>query len=354
MSLPRTNTQVLLASHPVGRLGEEHFKISDGKVPELGKDDVLVRNIYSSVEPYLRVLMKRETSFGNTPYGNSFEINTVLPARVVGEVAGSRHPNYREGDFVFGMLRWEDYSLAAGGQGLRKVDPTLAPLSAYLGALGPSGLTAYIGMLEVGNPQPGEVVYVSAAAGAVGQLAGQLAKLRGARVIGSVGSDEKVAYVINELGFDKAFNYKKTSDLAATLRAACPDGINLNFENVGGENLDAALECICPRGRVVLCGTVSQYDADNPRGVKNLAQLVVKEARMLGFSVRYHEDQLPDFIAQMSEWLRSGRIKYREHITRGLKNGPAALIGMLHGQNLGKQILQIGDDSGASRQRGSS
>ena len=336
----KSNTQVFFVARPSGQLGEEQFELREAPVPEVGENDVLVRNIYSSVEPYLRVLMTEDT-----PYAKKFDLDTVLPARVIGEVVRSRHPDYGDGDFVYAMLKWEEYSLATGGEGLRPVDPALAPLSAYVGVLGPSGLTAYVGMLEVGDPQEGETVYVSAAAGAVGQLAGQLAKMKGARVVGSVGSDEKVAFVTGDLGFDAAFNYKSAPDLAGAIRQACPDGIDLDFENVGGANLDAVLDNINMDARVVLCGTVSQYNAENPCAVGNLMPLIVKRGRIIGFSVRYHEHRLPDYIAEMSAWLREELITYREHVTKGIENGPAALIGMMRGENIGKQILQIGEDT---------
>lgn len=342
---PKTNTQVVFVARPTGQLGEEHFELRQGPVPEVGENDVLVRNMYSSVEPYLRVLMTEDT-----PYAKKFDLDTVLPARVVGEVVESHHPDCGAGDFVYGMLNWEEYSVAVGGEGLRRVDPKLAPLSAYVGVLGPSGLTAYVGMLEVGDAQAGETVYVSAAAGAVGQLAGQLAKMRGARVVGSVGSDEKVAFVTQELGFDAAFNYKTAPDLAGAIRDACPDGIDLDFENVGGANLDAVLECINMDARIVLCGTVSQYDTESPCAVRDLLPLIVKRGTILGFSVRYHEHRLPAYIAEMSAWLGEGRITYREQITKGIENGPAALVGMMRGENIGKQILQIGADT--SREQG--
>ena len=336
---PQTNTQVILVARPTGQLGEEHFELRQGPISKFGVNDVLVRNIYSSFEPYLRVLMSQDT-----PYSAKFDLDTVLPARIVGEVVQSRHPEYGAGDFVYGMLNWEKYSVAVGGEGLRRVDPLLAPLSSYVGLLGPSGLTAYVGMLEIGDAQVGETVYVSAAAGAVGQLAGQLAKMRGARVVGSVGSNEKVAFVTQELGFDAAFNYKTAPNLAGAIRDACPDGIDLDFENVGGANLDAVLECINMDGRIVLCGTVSQYNTASSCAVRNLMPLIVKRGKILGFSVRYHEHRLSAYIAEMSAWLGEGRITYREHITKGIENGPAALIGMMQGENIGKQILQIGED----------
>lgn len=339
------NAQVILVARPTGSIGPEHFEVRATPVPEPQDGELLVRNIYSSVEPYLRVLMSRDML-----YAKKFELHAPLPARVVGEVVRSRHRGYKEGDHVYAMLHWEEYSLVRGGDSVRHVDPTLAPLSAYVGVLGPSGLTAYIGMLELGEPKAGDSAYVSAAAGAVGHLAGQLARLRGARVIGSVGSDEKVDFVTRELGFEGAFNYKSTADLTRTLRDFFPEGIDLDFENVGGPNLDAVLECMSVGARIILCGTVSQYNEDTPYGIRNIPMMFMKRARMIGFSVRDHEHRLPEYILQMSTWLREGRIKYRETITRGVENGPAVLAAMMRGENVGKQILQIGED--ASRRGG--
>lgn len=330
--------RVILKSQPKGPLHRRHFAVDRAPIPDVGDDDVLVRNIYSSVEPYLRILLERDTG-----HSKRFEIGDVIPARVVGQVVKSRHPEYREGDFVFGMLNWQSFSLVRNGVGLRRVDASLAPLSYYLGVLGTTGLTAYIGMLEIGAPVAGETVYVSAAAGAVGHVAGQLARMQGARVVGSTGSDEKVAFLRN-LGFDAAFNYKSEPSIAAGLAETCPDGIDLDFENVGGANLEAVLDRINEGARIVLCGLVSQYGESQPHGVRNLEQLQFKRARMQGFSVRDYMERLPRYIDEMSGWLREGRIRYHENIVSGLERAPDALIDLLAGRNIGKQILQIGED----------
>jgi len=334
----RDVARVILTSRPKGRLHRRHFAVDHAPMPKVGDGDVLVRNIYSSVEPYLRILLERDTG-----HSKRFPIGDVIPARVVGEVVESRHPDHDVGDFVLGMLNWESFSLVKGGSGLRPVDASLAPLSYYLGVLGTTGLTAYIGMLDYGAPVADETVYVSAAAGAVGHLAGQLAKMRGARVIGSTGSDDKVAF-LRDLGFDGAFNYKTAPSIADALAETCPDGIDLDFENVGGANLEAVLDRINEGARIVLCGLVSQYGESRPHGVRNLEQLQFNRARMVGFSVRDHMERLPPYVAEMSGWLREGRIRYHENIVSGLEHAPDALIDLFAGRNIGKQILQIGED----------
>jgi len=336
--LSSDSSRVILKSRPKGQLDRRHFAIDRAPMPKVGDGDVLVRNIYSSVEPYLRILLERDTG-----HSRRFEIGDVIPARVVGEVVESRHTDYGKGDFVFGMLNWESFSLVREGAGLHRVDASLAPLSYYLGVLGTTGLTAYIGMLDIGAPVADETVYVSAAAGAVGHLAGQLAKMQGARVIGSTGSDDKVAFLRN-LGFDGAFNYKNEPSVAEALAENCPDGIDLDFENVGGANLEAVLDRINEGARIVLCGLVSQYGESQPYGVRNLEQLQFNRARIQGFSVRDHMERLPGYIEEMSGWLKEGRIQYRENIVRGLEYAPDALTDLLAGRNIGKQILQIGDD----------
>lgn len=332
-----TNLQITLKARPHEQLERRHFELRPAPIPEIGRGQVLVRNLYSSVEPYLRVLLSRDTG-----HSKRFDIGQVIPARVVGEIVESRSPSLKEGDFVFGMLAWEQYSAKQADAQLRRVDPSVGPLSYFLGILGTTGLTAYIGMLDVGAPRPGETVYVSAAAGAVGHVAGQLAKMRGARVIGSTSSDEKVAF-LRDLGFDAAFNYKSVSSLSDALAETCPDGIDVDFENVGGANLEAVLGRINEGARIVLCGLLSHYGPDPP-GVRNLELLQFMRARMIGFSVRDHMDRMPAYIDEIGRMLKDGRIRYRENIVKGLESAPDALIGLLAGENLGKQILQIGDD----------
>ena len=333
------NTQVIFKSRPVGWVGEENFEIREVPVPEPGDGDVVVRNIYLSVDPYMRGRMRAGKSY--TP---GFELGQVLIGGAVGQVAQSNNPQYSVGNFVTGMLGWEQFTLVAGGAGLRPVDPALAPLSYYIGVLGMPGMTAYIGLLDIGEPREGETVVVSAASGAVGQIVGQIAKLKGCRVIGSAGSDDKVAYITGELGFDAGFNYKTATSLGAALDSHCGGGIDVYFDNVGGAMLDAVLARINVGARLVECGMISQYNLVEPDGVRNLMALVGNRARMQGFIVSDHFDRLPSFIAEMAGWLRDGKIKYREDIVAGVENAPAAFIRMLKGENFGKQVVQLGDD----------
>ncbi len=333
------NTQVIFKSRPVGWVGEEHFEIREVPVPEPGDGDVLVRNIYLSVDPYMRGRMRAGKS-----YAPGFELGQVLVGSAVGQVDKSNNPQYSTGDFVTGMLGWEHFTLVAGGAGLRPVDPGLAPLSHYLGVLGMPGMTAYVGLLDIGEPREGETVVVSAASGAVGQIVGQIAKLKGCRVIGSAGSDDKVAFITEELGFDSGFNYKTAASLGEALDGHCGGGIDVYFDNVGGAMLDAVLARINVGARLVECGMISQYNLVEPEGVANLMMLVGNRARMQGFIVSDHFDRLPGFIAEMAGWLRDGSVKYREDIVEGVENAPAAFIRMLRGENFGKQVVQLGDD----------
>jgi NADPH-dependent curcumin reductase CurA len=256
-------------------------------------------------------------------------------------VAESNNERFAAGDYVTGMLGWEQFSLAKGGAGLVKVDATAAPLSYYLGVLGMPGMTAYVGLLDIGRPKEGETVYVSAAAGAVGQIVGQIARLKGARVVGSAGSDDKVAWLTGEAGYDAAFNYKTAGSLAETLAGHCPKGIDVYFENVGGRMLDAVLTKMNLRGRIVACGMISQYNLERPEGVHNLMAVVAQRLLIQGFIVSDHYDQRSRFLQEMGGWLRAGQVKYREDVAEGIENAPAAFIGMLKGRNFGKQVVKL-------------
>ncbi|MDP6344397.1 MAG: NADP-dependent oxidoreductase, partial [Alphaproteobacteria bacterium] len=256
----------------------------------------------------------------------------------------SNNPDYGAGDFVFGMLRWEEYSIAKGDEDLRKVDPDLAPLSWNLGVLGAPGLTAWVGMMELGRPKAGEQVFVSAASGAVGQVAGQLARLRGCRVVGSAGSDDKVAFIRRECGYDDGFNYRRAASFETALASHCPDGIDVYFDNVGGTMLDAVLLQANDHARLIECGMISQYNLQQPDGIHNLALFARKRLTMRGFIVRDHYELLPKYLSDMAAWLKSGEVKYREDMVRGLEQAPAAFIRMLKGENFGKQVVQIADD----------
>lgn len=328
--------EIVLAARPQGWPKPSDFALREAELPEPRAGELVVRTLYLSLDPYMRGLMSEGKS-----YAAPFALGAPLTGRVIGVVEASRHPDYREGEHVFGMLRWADRALATGREDMRKIDPALAPPPAWLGPLGMTGMTAWVGMTLLGEPKPGQEVYVSAASGAVGQIAGQLAKQAGARVVGSAGSAEKCAFV-QGLGFDACFGHRG-ADPAQALPGQFPNGIDLYFDNVGGPTLDAALASMNPFGRIVVCGMVSQYNEAEPYGVKNLPLMTRMRLTMQGFVVREYYDLIPEFIAFMAPLLKDGRVRHREHVAPGLENAPAAFIGMLKGDNLGKTIVQVAD-----------
>lgn len=334
-----TNRRVIFAKRPEGWVTPDCFRIEDAPLPELAEGDVLTRNIVMSVDPYMRGRMSDRKS-----YAAGFELGKVMNAGAVGEVIASRNENVPVGTVVNGMLGWETHTLVKGGEGLLPVDAAAAPLSHYLGILGMPGYTGYYGLLKIGEPKPGETVYVSAASGAVGQVVGQVAKIKGCRVVGSAGSDEKCAWAMEACGYDACFNYRKADSLEAALREHCPDGIDVYFENVGGAMLDAVLANINPYARIALCGMISQYNLVKPEGIHNAQSLLINRAMIRGFIISEHFDGRPEFIADMTGWMKEGRLKYRETIAEGIDNAPAAFIGMLKGENFGKQIVRLGPD----------
>jgi NADPH-dependent curcumin reductase CurA len=332
------NLQILFARRPTGWVDETTFEQAETNVPDIADGQVLVRNIYLSVDPYMRGRMNDSKS-----YVAGFELGKPLQGGVVGQIAQSRNADLKEGQYVTGMLGWERYSVA-DGKGLQPVDPAQGPLSYYLGVLGMPGLTAYVGLLDIGKAKEGETVFVSAASGAVGSVVGQIARIKGCRAVGSAGADDKVAYLTDELGFDAAFNYKTADSLGSALKQTCPNGIDVYFENVGGPMLDAVLPRLRFQGRIALCGMISQYNLERPEAIHNLISLLVSRASIQGFIVSDHWDRLPAFVADMSGWLREGKVKYREDVMDGLENAPAAFIRMLKGENFGKQLVKIGEE----------
>jgi len=331
------NVSVLFRNRPVGWPDQDTFELARRPMPELADGDVLVKNLWLSVDPYMRGRMSDRKS-----YVPGFRLGEPLQGGAVGRIVASRNPAFQEGTYVSGMLTWSHYTAARGGRGLMKVDPKLGPLSWHLGALGMPGLTAWVGLLDIGRPREGETLVVSAAAGAVGQLVGQIGKLKGLTVVGSAGDDAKVAY-LGELGFDAAFNYKTTAP-ADGLKAACPDGVDVYFDNVGGAMLDAVLARLKVRARIVCCGMISQYNLERPEGVRNLMALVGNRARMEGFIVTDHYDRMGAFVAEMAGWLNAGTVKYREDRMEGIENAPAAFLRMLRGENFGKQVVKLQAD----------
>lgn len=336
--LPLTRKRVVLASRPSGWLSTGNFDIVEEPVPELSDGEVLTRVIHASLDPYMRGRMNDAKS-----YVPPFKLGEVLTTRAVGEVVASGNEKYSKGDIIVGMLGLEDYSISRGGDFV-KLMPGLAPWPSYLGVLGMPGMTAYVGLLRIGQPKDGETVFVSAASGAVGAVVGQIAKIKGCRVVGSAGSDAKVDYVTGELGFDAAFNYK-TESPAQALPRLCPDGIDINFENVGGAMLEAAVDCMKPFGRIVFCGAISQYnETEPPPGPRNLMSIIGKRLRVEGFIVTDHSDLLPDFLKDVGGWLAGGRIKSRETVVKGLERAPEAFVGLFKGENFGKLVIQISEE----------
>jgi len=331
-----SNTRIYFRQRPEGLPGPECFDIRTEPVPALGEGDVLVAVRYLSLDPYMRGRMSDRKS-----YVPGFVLGDVLQAGAVGEVIASNNPRYPVGSHVVGMMGWEEYSLIPGGRGLTAVDPSVAPLSYYLGVLGMPGLTAYVGLLDYGEPAEGETVYVSAAAGAVGQVVGQIAKIKGCRVVGSAGSDEKVAY-LKALGFDAAFNYKTEPSIYKALRRECPEGIDVYFDNVGGETLDAALALARDFARFAVCGMISQYNKARPDPLHNVINVLVRRIRLSGFIISDHQDRTPAFLADVGGWLAAGRIQYREDVSEGILSAPEALRRMLTGAKLGKLLVKIG------------
>jgi NADPH-dependent curcumin reductase CurA len=334
--MPETNRQVTLAARPAGLPKESDFKLVNSPVPAPRVGEILVRLLYVSVDPYMRGRMNDVKSYA-PPVG----IGEVMGAGGVGVVMVSQHPQFKPGDIVNGFFGWQEYAVS-DGNGVRKVDPNLAPISTSLDVVGIPGLTAYFGLLEIGQPRPGETVVVSGAAGAVGSIVGQIAKLQGCRAVGIAGSDQKVDWITRELGFDAAFNYKTTPDLGVRLAELCPKGIDVYFDNVGGPITDAVFKFINVKARIVLCGQISQYNADKPpTGPRLLAHLIVKQAKAEGFLVFQYSSRYGEGLKPLTEWLRAGKLKYREQVVDGIENAPRAFIGMLQGENIGKQLVRV-------------
>jgi hypothetical protein len=321
------------------------FELATVSVPEPGPGEVLVRNVYMSVDPYMRGRM-----YDRPSYVPPFQLGQPLEGGAVGRVIASNGGPFAVGDAVLGTQGWREH-FVSDGRGLRKIDPEAAPMSAYLGALGMPGLTAYVGLLEIAALAPGETVFVSGAAGAVGSVACQIAKAMGCRVVASAGSAEKVAWLEREAGVDAAFDYKAagpgTRGLVAALAERAPDGIDVYFDNVGGEHLEAALDRLNLRGRVALCGMIAQYnDAAPPTGPRNLALAIGKQLTLRGFIVsRFAREFTPRFVADMARWVGEGRMRWTETIVDGIDRAPEAFLGLFRGDNLGKMLVRVGPEA---------
>jgi NADPH-dependent curcumin reductase len=328
------NKQVLLASRPQGVVTEDNFRIVEAPVGKPGGGEVLVRNEWLSLDPYMRGRMNDVKS-----YAKSVGIGEVMVGQTVGEVVESRDANFKPGDKVTTPLGWQLYGVANGTE-ITRVDTERAPASSYLGLLGMPGITAWFGLLEIGQPKPGNTVVVSAASGAVGSVVGQLAKIKGCRAVGIAGGKAKCDYVVNDLGFDACIDYK-AGDLLAQLREHCPKGVDVNFENVGGPILDTILRVMNMYSRIVVCGLISEYNATEPYGYTMLRSVLVNRIRMQGMIVFDWKDRYGEALKGLSGYLAEGQLKYRESIVEGIDNAPKGLIALLKGENFGKQLIKL-------------
>lgn len=328
------NKQILLASRPQGVVEERHFRLVESDIPKAGEREFVVRAHYLSLDPYMRGRMDNEKS-----YAVKAEVGAVMVGTAVGEVIDSNHEKFRVGDFVETRTGWQEFGVSDGG-GVRKIDTNYVPLPAYLGVVGMPGVTAWIGLNEHGKPKAGETVVVSAASGAVGSAVGQLAKLKGCRAVGIAGGKAKCDYVINELGFDACIDYKAGA-LDAALTAACPKGVDVYFDNVGGPTLDAMLLHMNNFSRIALCGQISGYNNPDALTVRNFRSFLVNRIQARGFICSDHMDLWRPALKELGELVHDGKLKYRESIAVGLENAPQAFIGLLNGKNFGKQLVKL-------------
>ena len=330
------NRAVVLKQRPVGIPSPEDFDVIEMPIPNPAPGEVLVRNLYMSVDPYMRGRMVDHKSY--TP---SFQIGEILTGGCVGEVVVSEHEDLKVGDQVLGFQGWREYFIS-DGQGLTKIDASMIPIQSYLGVMGMPGMTAYVGLLDIGEPKPGETVFVSAAAGAVGSIVCQIAKIKGCRVVGSAGSAAKLAWLLDDVGIDAAINYKETPDLVSALGQHCPNGIDIYFENVGGAHLEAALGQMNDFGRIPVCGMISQYNLGTAEpGPQNMTSIIGKRLKLQGFIVSDHYDRLPQFNQDMMVWIADGNVKWKETVFDGIASAPEAFIGLFSGENFGKMLVKL-------------
>lgn len=333
-----TAREIHLKSRPEGLPSRDNFELVERPLEAPKEGQLLLRNLWMSVDPYMRGRMVDRKS-----YIPPFQLGEALEGGAIGRVLESGDTRFQTGDLVSHFAGWRDHAVV-DGEAARKIEADRIPAQAYLGVLGMPGLTAYAGLTRIAEPKPGETIFVSAAAGAVGAVACQVARLRGCRVVGSAGSQDKIDWLLQEAGVDAVINYKTTGNLQAALAEACPDGIDIYFDNVGGNHLDAALALANEGARFVLCGMIAQYNAgaDLP-GVRNLFQAVARRIKLQGMIVRDHFDLLPDFTREMSQWIADGQITWRETVVDGLENAPQAFIGLFRGENTGKMLVRLDD-----------
>jgi NADPH-dependent curcumin reductase CurA len=335
--------EIHLKRRPVGMPTENDFQLVTVNIPDLKDSEFLVRNLWMSVDPYMRGRMREIRS-----YISPFEIGKPLEGGCVGQIIKSNNDQFKVGDYVLGNLGWREYWISDGNEDdIRKIDSNMAPIQWYLGILGLTGLTAYVGLLKIAQlvDNSNSTVFVSAAAGAVGSVACQIAKIKGCRVIGSTGSQEKVNWLLDQARIEHAFNYKEVGEnnISAELVKSCPNGIDVYFDNVGGKHLEVAIDNMKTFGRIVLCGMISQYNIiSTPTGPYNLFLVVPNRLRLQGFIVRDHYDMLNEFYADMSRWIEEGKIKWRETVFEGIENAPKAFLALFKGENIGKMLVRIG------------
>jgi NADPH-dependent curcumin reductase CurA len=333
-----SNTRIVLAARPVGRPKPSDFRIETVEAPQPAEGEVLLKTLFLSLDPYMRGRMSDAKS-----YAKPVEIGAVMEGGTVSEVVASRNPKFANGDIVLSHCGWQSLAVSDGA-GLRRLDPAAAPVSTALGVLGMPGFTAYSGLLTIGKPIPGETLVVAAASGAVGSAVGQIARIKGARAVGIAGGPEKCAFVRDELGFDAVVDHR-SPDFAAHLRTACPDGIDVYFENVGGHVWDAVFPLLNEFARVPVCGLIAQYNATGPAGPDRLPvlmrEVLTRSLNIRGFIQREFVDQRRDFYREMAGWIAGGQVRYREDIVDGIENAPEAFMGLLKGRNFGKLLVRV-------------
>lgn len=336
---PTVNRRIVLASRPIGKPSVDNFRLEESPVPQPGEGQVLLRTRYLSLDPYMRGRMNAGES-----YAARVELDEVMVGGTVSEVVASNNPKFAVGELVSSFAGWQDY-VVSSGLGLRKVDERIARPSYALGVLGMPGLTAYAGLLDIGEPKAGETVVLAASTGAVGSIVGQIAKLKGCRVVGIAGAKAKCEYAVKELGYDACVSHYD-EDMAQQLKAACPDGIDVYFENVGGSSWQAVMPLLNTFARVPVCGLIAHYNETEPLPGPNQMPLMQKlilsrSIKMQGFIVSNYLHRSPQFIADMSQWLAQGKIKYKEHVVTGLENAPEAFLGLFRGANFGKLVVKV-------------
>jgi NADPH-dependent curcumin reductase len=334
MATASVNRQIVLKSRPEGVPSLDNFALTQAAIPEPGDGEVLMRTLYLSLDPYMRGRMSAAKS-----YAKPAEVGQPMVGGTVGEIVASRHPKYAIGDIVAGFGGWQEYALS-NGVGLRKLDPAAAPVSTALGVLGMPGMTAYVGLLEIGQPKAGETVVVAAASGAVGSVVGQIAKIRGCRAVGIAGGADKCRFVVDTLGFDACVDHR-APDFRDALAAACFGGIDVYFENVGGAVQKTVWPLLNDFARIPVCGLIAQYSLTTPMPGPDMFTVLRKRLLLRGFIVTDFAAKQGDFLRDASEWVRSGRLKYREDIADGLENAPATFLGMLQGKNFGKTLVRV-------------